>query len=459
MTLFERTTRRSRTLRRGDGKPGPVVYWMSRDQRAADNWALLHAQALAMKHRWPLAVLFCLVPRFLDATARQYGFMMKGLREVESRLEGKDIPFFLVTGDPAVEVPRFLKSHKASALVMDFDPLKIKIAWKEAVIGKCPSHLDVHEVDAHNVVPCWQASPKQEYGAYTLRPRIARLLPSFLEKIPSLRSHPVPWSGSGEKADWRRAEASLDLDRSVGEVRGLLPGEAAASRLLRRFLSRGLGPSHSSRNDPSLEGQSGLSPYLHFGQLSAQRVAIQVSGSDAPEGAKEAFLEELIVRRELADNFCFYNRDYDAVEGFPRWARETLAAHARDPRPTLYARSELENAKTHDDLWNAAQRQMVLSGRMHGYLRMYWAKKILEWSRSPAEAMRAAICLNDRYELDGRDPNGYAGIAWSIGGVHDRAWGARPIFGKVRTMTGRGIERKYDLAPYLEKWGKDRTGA
>jgi deoxyribodipyrimidine photo-lyase len=195
---------------------------------------------------------------------------------------------------------------------------------------------------------------------------------------------------------------------------------------------------------------SHLSPYLHFGQLSAQRVALEAQGYDADIPAQEAFLEQLVVRRELSDNFCFYEPAYDRFEGLPAWARETLDRHRTDPRPYLYGLEEFEEARTHDPLWNAAQSQMVKTGYMHGYMRMYWAKKILEWTESPEEALRVAIYLNDRYELDGRDPNGYTGIAWCIGGLHDRAWGERPVFGKVRYMSAGGARRKFDAAAYID---------
>ena len=196
----------------------------------------------------------------------------------------------------------------------------------------------------------------------------------------------------------------------------------------------------TDRNDPLKNGQSGLSPYLHFGQIAAQRVALEVMGSAGPTDARKAFLEELIVRRELSDNFCFYNPRYDRVDGFPAWARATLDRHRRDPRDYLYTPEQFEQARTHDDLWNAAQREMVRTGKMHGYLRMYWAKKILEWTPSPEEALKIAITLNDRYELDGRDPNGYAGIAWSLGGVHDRPWGERKVFGMIRYMSYQRLQ-------------------
>jgi deoxyribodipyrimidine photo-lyase len=204
------------------------------------------------------------------------------------------------------------------------------------------------------------------------------------------------------------------------------------------------------RNDPAKDGQSNLSPYMHFGHISAQRIALDVSMSDINKESREAFLEELIVRRELSDNFCFYNAHYDNFDGFPEWGKKTLNAHRKDKREYLYNIKQFENAETHDDLWNAAQIQMLKTGKMHGYMRMYWAKKILEWTESPEKAMEIAIYLNDRYELDGRDPNGYTGIAWSIGGLHDRAWNERPVFGKIRYMSYNGCKTKFDVIKYIE---------
>jgi deoxyribodipyrimidine photo-lyase len=241
----------------------------------------------------------------------------------------------------------------------------------------------------------------------------------------------------------------MTLDRSVAEPGWLTPGEQGGRARLHDFITNGLASYGTGRNDPCRHGQSGLSPWLHFGQLSAQRVALEVVRSLNASSAAEAFLEELVVRRELADNFCFYNSDYDRVAGFPEWAQRTLAEHRHDTREHRYSPEQLEKGQTHDPLWNAAQLTMVATGTMHGYLRMYWAKKILEWSPSPEEAMETAIMLNDRYQLDGRDPSGYAGIAWSIGGVHDRAWGERPVFGKIRYMNFKGCLRKFNVAEYI----------
>lgn len=438
---------RAMILKDFPARNGPVVYWMSRDQRAEDNWALLFAQEVAIERKQPLAVIFCLVPVFLRATWRQYAFMLKGLQELERSLASKEIPFFLLQGKTEEEVPRFVSNNHVGALVTDFDPLRIKRTWKEKVIEEI--EIPFWEVDAHNVVPCRQASGKKEYGAYTIRPKILALLPEFLEEFPQLRKHPLPWPHELSAIDWQEARRNLRADSSVVEVSWLEPGTNAGLGMLNDFIANRLEIYDGQRNDPNKEAQSNLSPYLHFGQLSAQRVALEIEGSRASEKAKEAFLEELIVRRELADNFCYYEPEYDSVGAFPEWARRTLLDHRMDPRPYLYSIEEFEQARTHDELWNAAQREMIAKGKMHGYMRMYWAKKILEWSESAQDALRTAIYLNDKYELDGRDPNGYAGMAWSIGGLHDRAWGERPVFGKIRYMSYEGCRRKFDVDTYI----------
>lgn len=432
-------------LRDGDHRCGPVVYWMSRDQRVADNWALLHAQEEALARQTQLAVLFCLAPSFLGATLRQYAFMLGGLEEMERRLATLGIPFFLLEGEPADEIPRFIERKGASLLITDFDPLRIKRTWRRTVATRIA--IPFHEVDAHNIVPCRHASPKLEYSAATIRRKLARLVPTFLEEFPPLVAHPFPWPRVPMPVPWAELLQRLPLDCSVPVVTGIVPGASAANRTLAAFLDQRLDGYATNRNDPNRNGQSGLSPYLHFGHLAAQRVALAVSAG-WPSESQEAFLEELIVRRELSDNFCWYNDRYDHVEGFPDWVRKTLDKHRDDPREYRYSRGILERGDTHDPLWNAAQKAMVLTGKMHGYLRMYWAKKILEWSSSPEESLATAIFLNDRYELDGRDPNGYAGIAWSIGGVHDRPWSERPVFGMVRYMNYNGCLRKFDVQAY-----------
>ncbi len=444
---------------------GPVFYWMSRDQRVRDNWALLYAQKLALERKQPLAVIICLVPEFLGATLRQYRFMLKGLAELEKDLFELGITFILLKGEPAFEVTNFCRKKQAGALVTDFSPLRINSGWKTAVAEKLP--LAFYEVDAHNIVPCRLASDKQEYAAYTFRPKIKRQLQKYLTDIPEPVSHPYSYldlhnQDKNKKeelslTDWQAAEKLLTVDRSVPEVLRFKPGEAAARKAMQHFLSSKIAFYDRDRNDPSKNGQSKLSCYLHFGQLSPQRLAYEVNKAGAKKNdhlvmeSKEAFLEELVVRRELSDNYCFYNQTYDSTAGFPRWARESLDLHRKDSREYLYTLPVFEEASTHDRLWNAAQNEMAITGKMHGYMRMYWAKKILEWTESPGQAQKFAIYLNDKYSLDGRDPNGYSGIAWSIGGVHDRAWGERSIFGKVRYMSYKGSRSKFNIDHYLEK--------
>jgi deoxyribodipyrimidine photo-lyase len=430
---------------------GPILYWMSRDQRSEDNWALLYSQELALSRKVPLAVVFCLVPDFLGAAARQYDFMIRGLAETSMSLSLKSIPFILRNGDPAVEIPRMVHGLKAGALVTDFDPLRIKRRWKSAAAGRIK--IPFMEVDAHNIVPCWIASPRQEWGAYTFRPKINRLLRDFLVPFPKLIRHPFgpPASGGAESPARGGKTAKLRADKSVSPVMSIDPGPAAAKRKLASFIKSGLSGYGEHRNDPVISGQSGLSPYLHFGQLSPQRAALDVLSAAVDPAEKEVLLEELIVRRELSDNFCWYNPHYDSVLSFPDWAKRSLDAHRGDLREYRCSAGQFEGGRTHDRLWNAAQMELVGKGKMHGYMRMYWAKKILEWSESPERAVQTAIRLNDRYGLDGRDPNGYAGIAWSIGGVHDRAWGERQVFGKVRYMSYGGCKSKFDVEGYIRK--------
>jgi len=440
---------RVRVLKEGSISSGPVVYWMSRDQRMSDNWALLFSQQLALQKKSLLMVMFCLVPEFLGAAIRQYGFMLKGLQEVEKDLFAKNIPFILLQGLPEHEIPKFIIQKRISALVMDFDPLRVKKGWKNTVIER--TSVPAYEVDAHNIIPCWVASPKREFAAYAFRPKVKLQLSDFLDKIPSLKKHPFSSAEKNQQINWKSVEKNLKADRSVPQVDWLEPGQKAAHLILDRFIAHKLSAYDQSRNDPNKDGQSHLSPYLHFGQISAQRIALEVQKVNASAKDREAFLEELIVRRELADNFCIYNGHYDDFQGFPDWAKKTLDEHRGDKREYLYSLEQLELAQTHDELWNAAQMEMVKKGKMHGYMRMYWAKKILEWTEGPEEALSTAIYMNDKYELDGRDPNGYTGIAWSIGGVHDRAWFSKSVFGKIRYMSFTGARSKFDVNAYISK--------
>ena len=427
---------------------GDIVYWMSRDCRVSDNWALIAAAEMAKEKGVGLYVVYCLAPSFLEATIRHYGFLMDGLMEVEERLKTKDIGFALLSGYADRVLPKWLLKMKAGALFTDFDPLSIKKRWKDKIARNI--NIPFFEVDARNIVPARFVSDKKEWAARTLRPKLKKLLPGFLEEFPSLPSGLPETDLPATK--WAKAESSLEVDFEIREVKWLRPGERAGKRMLNKFIDEKLPRYSEMRNDPNEDVLSDLSPYLHFGMISAARVAMEVKDSSAPEEDKKAFLEELITRRELADNFCLYEPLYDSFEGLPEWGRKTLRSHKRDKREYVYSSRKLESGKTHDPLWNAAQNQMVVTGKMHGYMRMYWAKKILEWSRTPEEAIRTAIRLNDRYELDGRDPNGYAGIAWAIGGLHDRPWPERKIFGKVRYMSAGGAASKFDTDAYIKKF-------
>ncbi len=443
---------RVKLLKAGNENNGPVIYWMSRDQRVHDNYALIFAQQLAIQKNKPFGIIFNVVPDFLEATTRQYGFMLKGLEQVEKELNNFNIPFFLLSGTPSEQIPEYISQNKVSILVSDFDPLRIKRKWKKEVAEKI--NIPFYKVDAHNIVPCRFVSDKLEFAAYTIRPKIHQHLPEFLVEFPHNKKIKNSESFSGIKNDWDKHYSSLNINHDVKEVDWIKPGENFAMEALKNFLENKFDKYSEERNDPTKDGQSNLSPYLHFGHISAQRIALEVKKFGGNEESEKAFLEELIVRRELSDNFCFYNPGYNSFTGFPNWAQNTLNEHKNDRREFIYTKGQFENAQTHDDLWNAAQKELIKTGKMHGYMRMYWAKKILEWTKTPQYALNVAIHLNDKYELDGRDPNGYAGCAWSIGGVHDRAWTERPVFGKIRYMNYNGCKRKFDVNAYIENFNK-----
>ena len=438
-------SKRARLIRNRTTKSGPVIYWMSRDQRVLDNWALIFAYHIAKEKRQNLIVIFTLAPSFPTANLRHYDFMLKGLAKVQRELAKIGINFVLLQGEPHIELSNYIKLNNVSVLVSDFDPLKIKQFWKNQINSQI--NIPHYEVDAHNIVPCWEASNKLEFGAYTLRPKIKRLLPQFLIDFPKIDDSPIAFN----PIDWDNVIEWLNPNKEVKPINWIKSGENEAHLALKDFITNRLEGYSTKRNDPNENGQSNLSPYLHFGQISAQRIAMEVIKSTAPEEDKAAFLEELIIRKELSDNFCFYNSNYDSTNGFHEWSKATHQIHRVDKRDWVYKPIDFEHGKTHDLLWNAAQLEMEITGKMHGFMRMYWAKKILEWTQSPENAMIIAIYLNDKYSLDGRDPNGYTGIAWSIGGVHDRAWTERSVFGKIRYMNYNGCKRKFDVIAYIKR--------
>ncbi|XP_040284355.1 deoxyribodipyrimidine photo-lyase-like isoform X2 [Bufo bufo] len=428
-----------------------IVYWMSRDQRVEDNWAFLYAQRLALKQKLPLHVVFCLVPKFLDATIRHYGFMLKGLQEVAEDCKGLNIPFHLLIGYAKDVLPDFVKEHGIGGVVTDFSPLRVPLQWVSDICERLPEDVPLVQVDAHNIVPCWVASNKQEYGARTIRRKIHDQLSQFLTDFPPVITHPYKSNLKAEPVDWDKCYASLEVDRTVKEVEWAKPGSKAGMNTLHSFISERLKFFNSDRNNPNRRALSSLSPWFHFGQLSVQRAILEVQKYRSKyKESVDSFVEEAVVRRELADNYCYYNKNYDKVEGAYDWAKNTLKDHAKDKRTHLYTLEQLESGKTHDPLWNAAQ--MVHEGKMHGFLRMYWAKKILEWTSSPEEGLRFAIYLNDRFQLDGRDPNGYVGCMWSICGIHDQGWAERAVFGKIRYMNYQGCKRKFDVAEFERRY-------
>jgi deoxyribodipyrimidine photo-lyase len=447
-------TKRVRDLNAHAVGAGPVVYWMSRDQRVEDNWALLYAKEQAETRGVPFFVAFNLFLIKERANTRQYEFMFAGLKEVEDSLRTLNIPFFLLEGETVNAFKVFAAKHSIGEVVVDFNPLRHARARRIAVAQALS--VRVCEVDAHNIVPCWVASDKQEFAAYTFRPKVHKALPEYLTTFPRLTAQMTVVSKIPPLIDWERVLADMEIV-SLPSVT-ITSGAKAAHHRLREFITLRLDTYHEDRNDPTKNGVSGLSPYLHFGQISAQRVAYEVAQAfDSNKDARDAFLEELIVRKELADNYCFYNEAYDTVAGAHAWAQKTIDEHKHDKREYLYTKEQLEGGETHDDLWNAMQQQMVQEGKMHGWCRMYWAKKILEWTPDAQTAVDIALYLNDKYELDGLDPNGVAGVMWSICGVHDRAWNERHIFGKIRYMNYAGAKRKFDIKAYIARYEKKQS--
>lgn len=431
-----------------------VLYVMRRDKRVRDNFALLAAQKRALELKLPLAVIFCVHPQDRYHSYEYYTFMLDGLKMVESELKKCHIPLMALIGPPLERLKGAINHLQPTEVFIDFSPLR----GPRQLTEELASDVSVKVVDTRNIVPVWVASNKQEIGARTLRPKIHRLLPTYLQEPEQIIEHPYTWPGpiitfSGLATQMNSAVSELPrnmVDHNFGS------GEVAAHVELQDFITDRLPGYAQNRNDPTKSGASNLSPYLHFGQISSLRVALEVMlavNQDASlQADTDAFIEELVVRRELSDNFCYYNTNYDSLTGTPTWAQLTLAKHADDPREFIYSKTDFENAKTHDTAWNAAQNQLLKTGKIHGYMRMYWAKKVLEWSVSPEVAIDTLIYLNDFYSIDGGDPNGYVGILWSVAGLHDRPWGERPVYGTIRSMVYGGLKRKFDIATYETMW-------
>lgn len=451
---------------------GTVVYQMCRELRTLDNEALLFAQELAKEHHAPLMVNYVIWNYVWEgATRRFYDWVIPSLKEVEQELRAHGIPLVVTFEDR-----KLFELHAArdippaiGAVVIEQLPLHFMNRWKD-VFTEEHGNVSLYEVDAHNCVPVWEASSKQEFAAHTMRRKLHDKLPQFLEPFGTLTYHEENKEllTTLHPLVWDEIATRIVCDESVKGVSSFVPGQTAACAQVDYFLEHGLREYEMTRNDINQNGQSNLSPYLAHGNLSRRRVVLTLlekhalrvkdaidkvhNGSNGTRGSIASFLEELVVRAEIAENYCYYNKQYDSYEGFPEWAKVTLQKASSDRREYVYDYEAFNHAKTHDELWNAAQMQMVTTGKMHGYMRMYWAKKILEWSATPKEAMRIAVRLNDLYELDGRDPNGYVGCAWSIGGAHDRPWFGRPIFGAVRYMAESGVKKRGNIKDYIDAW-------
>jgi deoxyribodipyrimidine photo-lyase len=440
------------TVRRA-GEPYPagvcVVYWMQRAQRGLDNPALDLAVDAANALAKPVVVFFAPVPFYPHANLRHYRFLTEGIPDIAESLKKRNIGFVL-RRFPEHSLVKFCEEVKAALVVGDENPMREPESWRRSAVKKLS--LPLWTVDADVIVPS-KLLLKAQYASHIIRPRLQALLGRFMvaPKNPKAR---VAWTkpdgllSLDTKFDITR---NWPMDTSVGPVSGFRGGTKEALRLLKDFIKHGLPSYGTKRNKPEVRGTSRLSPYLHFGHIGPLTVALAVEKADAPSAEKEAFLNQIVTWRELAVNLVRFNPNYDNFECGEPWAHRTLAQHAKDDRPVLYSESQLEHAETHDPLWNAAQIQMVATGWMHNYLRMYWAKKILEWSPSAAQAFQIAVQLNDKYELDGRDPNGYAGIAWSIMGKFDRPWFERPIFGQIRYMSGESTGKKFDSKKYIQQ--------
>jgi deoxyribodipyrimidine photo-lyase len=427
-----------------------VLYWMQQAQRVAYNHALCHSIEIAHELNLPLMVGFVLTPDFPEANLRHYVFMLEGIAGVQKELQKLGIPFVLKIG-PMVETVLAM-AQKAAWVVTDVGYLRIQRQWRNQVAKtlRCP----YTEVETDLIVPISVASSKEESAARTLRPKIMKKLDAYLDPVvlPEYRVRQTnPKIQLSDSIDPIHLADQVTRNKNIPPVAYFHGGHAEAKSRLKRFCFEKLSEYDFLSRDPTKNCQSDLSPYLHFGQISPVEIVREVRAADAPDTAKEAFIEQMVVRRELAVNFVFYNPGYDRYESaVPAWAQKTLNDHIRDKRPYVYSFEQFEQADTHDPYWNAAQMEMIITGKMHNYMRIYWGKKIIEWSKTSREAIETILALNNRYELDGRDANGFTGVAWCFG-RHDRPWPERPIFGKVRYMNAAGLERKFKIDQYVQR--------
>lgn len=432
-----------------------IVYWMQASQRVKYNHALYKAISISNEHNKPLIVYFAITDQFPEANARHYNFMLEGILEVKKDLEKLNIPFFIEK--TPIEKGVINACQQACCLITDRGYLKIQKKWRRDISTKI--NCQMIQVESDLVVPVEVASNKEEYAAYTLRKKISPLIEDYLIPftLPALSTKTELSDFFNTRGifletyeDIDKIIEGLDVDQSVKKTNHFIGGYSKAKKLLLEFINDKLSKYDDLSNDPSKDMTSNLSPYLHFGQISPIEIAFEIRNSQ--EKGQEPFLEQLIVRRALAFNFVYYNENYDqSLDSFLHdWVLKTMAVHIDDTREYLYTCEAFENWETHDPYWNAAQKQLVQTGDMHNYMRMYWGKKVIEWSASYQKAFDTLIYLNNKYALDGRDPNSFAGIAWCFG-KHDRAWAERSVFGKLRYMNANGLKRKFDIELYVQK--------
>lgn len=406
---------------------GSILYWMQRDMRTVDNWALLLARHYSEISKLPLQVVYTLPPppqsnngddglppdlASLPMTERHGMFLLGGLELVHEELKDLHVPFHVLMPSSYEKVgetvDKFVGDYHVKAIVCDFSPLRHFRQWNElqALPLFDKRKLPFIQVDTHNVVPVWHASPKREVGARTLRPKIHKLVNNFTQEFPNFtgNNHLSKEQLKSVKVldfDRKKYESYLNMDKSVPPIEWAKPGTKNAMKQFHFFVDNGLKKFDEKRNDPTEKHIcSGLSPWINHGHVSFQTLLMKVKKLNKYANGTASFVEEGLIRRELSDNYCYYApNDYDSLDAAADWARETLEVHSSDEREYLYSLEEFEKGKTHEDLWNAAQLQLVREGKMHGFLRMYWAKKILEWSESPEVALRTAQYLNDKYAL------------------------------------------------------------
>jgi deoxyribodipyrimidine photo-lyase len=434
-----------------------VLYWMQQSARAEWNDALEFSLAEANARGLPLLVVFGLIDAYPEANVRHYFFLLEGLRETRETLARRGIRMVIQRGEPADVALRL--GRRAALIVCDRGYLRHQKAWRRQVAEG--AGCAVFQVEADVVVPVERASNRAEYAARTIRPKLERQFAEFLVEPARERVGAARWDEEMPDLDLQDIAAfcrKLPLDQSVAPVSGLFRGGTAeAKKVFEAFLEERMDDYAENRNQPQTDDVSHMSKYLHFGQVSPVWLAVEARKRGAASENVATFVEELIVRRELAMNFAEFTPGYDTFAILPGWARDTLERHARDPRPHVYTRAQLEAGETHDPYWNAAMREMRATGYMHNYMRMYWGKKILEWGRTPEEAHANALAMNNKFFLDGRDANSFANVGW-VFGLHDRPWGERPIYGTVRCMMASGLERKCDIQAYVEKTERLEAG-